>query len=84
MTISIHIGGSALVYQLDEPRGDRMAGPWPRRVSRHPPQFLVKLRALHPSVRYGVPYVVAIECSDGRLRSAKCHAATPIGRGRFP
>ena len=46
--IYIHIGGSALVYELDEPVG--MIG-WPvhaaRGHSRHPPHVSRKLRALH-------------------------------------
>src|SRR5262252_309085 len=67
-TIYIHIGGSALVYELDEPRG--MVG-WPV----HDLDEFLGIRRMflehyvrYTFVRYGVPYVVAIECSDGRLR----------------
>ncbi|HET9246555.1 MAG TPA: M23 family peptidase, partial [Xanthobacteraceae bacterium] len=66
--IYIHIGGSALVYELDEPRG--MVG-WPvhgldefRGIRR----MFLENYVRYTFVRYGVPYVVAIECSDGRLR----------------
>src|SRR6266516_4874262 len=70
-TISIHIGGSALVYQLDEPRG--VIG-WPVHGLDEFPgirrTFLANY-VRYTCVRYGVPYVVAIECSDGRLRFRK-------------
>src|SRR5262245_44931387 len=69
--IYIHIGGSALVYQLDEPRG--VIG-WPvhglDEFSGIRRTFLENY-VRYTFVRYGVPYVVAIECSDGRLRFRK-------------
>jgi len=70
-TISIHIGGSALVYELDEPRG--MVG-WPVHGLDEFPgirRMFLENYVRYTFVRYGVPYVVAIECSDGRLRFRK-------------
>src|SRR5262249_12575502 len=67
-TIYIHIGGSALVYELDEPRG--MLG-WPVHGLDEFPgirRMYLEHYVRYTFVRYGVPYVVAIECSDGRLR----------------
>jgi hypothetical protein len=69
--ISIHIGGSALVYQLDEPRG--VIG-WPVHGLDEFPgirRTFLENYVRYTFVRYGVPYVVAIECSDGRLRFRK-------------
>jgi hypothetical protein len=66
--ISIHIGGSALVYQLDEPNG--MIG-WPVHGLDEFPgirRMYLETYVRYTFVRYGVPYVVAIECSDGALR----------------
>jgi|GraSoi2013_100cm_1033763.scaffolds.fasta_scaffold04355_3 hypothetical protein len=70
-TIYIHIGGSALVYELDEPRG--MVG-WPVHGLDEFPgirRMFLENYVRYTFVRYGVPYVVAIECSDGRLRFRK-------------
>ena len=69
--IYIHIGGSALVYELDEPRG--MIG-WPVHGLDEFPgirRMFLENYVRYTFVRYGVPYVVAIECSDGRLRFRK-------------
>jgi hypothetical protein len=69
--IHIHIGGSALVYQLDEPRG--VIG-WPVHGLDEFPgirRTFLENYVRYTFVRYGVPYVVAIECSDGRLRFRK-------------
>src|SRR5258708_218316 len=69
--IYIHIGGSALVYELDEPRG--MVG-WPVHGLDEFPRIrrmFLENYVRYTFVRYGVPYVVAIECSDGRLRFRK-------------
>src|SRR6516225_8293395 len=66
--IYIHIGGSALVYQLDEPRG--VIG-WPVHGLDEFPAIrrtFLENYVRYTFVRYGVPYVVAIECSDGRSR----------------
>jgi hypothetical protein len=78
--IYIHIGGSALVYELDEPVG--MIG-WPV----HGLEGIPGIRRLYLEnfvrytfVRYGVPYVVAIECSDSglRIRKMSCRDADKV------
>jgi hypothetical protein len=69
--IYIHIGGSALVYELDEPHG--MIG-WPVHGLDEFPgirRLYLETNVRYTFVRYGVPYVVSIECSDGRLRFRK-------------
>jgi hypothetical protein len=69
--IYIHIGGSALLYELDEPRG--MIG-WPVHGLDEIPgirRIFLENYVRYTFVRYGVPYVVAIECSDGALRFRK-------------
>src|SRR6266700_1866148 len=61
--IYIHIGGSALVYQLDEPRG--VIG-WPVHGLDEFPgirRTFLENYVRYTFVRYGVPFVVAIECS---------------------
>jgi hypothetical protein len=66
--IYIHIGGSALVYEIDEPNG--MIG-WPVHGLDEIPgirRMYLETYVRYTFVRYGVPYVVAIECSDGALR----------------
>ena len=66
--IYINIGGSALVYDIDEPNG--MIG-WPVHGLDEIPgirRMYLETYVRYTFVRYGVPYVVAIECSDGRLR----------------
>src|SRR4051812_2218645 len=81
--IYIHIGGSALVYELDEPVG--MIG-WPV----HGLEGIPGIRRLYLEnfvrytfVRYGVPYVVAIECSDAglRIRRMSCRDADKVACG---
>ena len=78
--IHIHIGGSALLYELEEPTG--MIGlpvkglddvPGARRV-------LLENYLRYTFVRYGVPYVVAIECFDGgsRFRKISCRDAEKV------
>src|SRR5262249_24551047 len=69
--IYIHIGGSALVYERDEPGG--MVG-WPVHGLDEFPgirRMFLENCVRYTFVRYGVPYVVSIECSDGRLRFRK-------------
>jgi hypothetical protein len=69
--IYIHIGGSALLYELDDPRG--MIG-WPVHGLDEIPgirRIFLENYVRYTFVRYGVPYVVAIECSDGALRFRK-------------
>jgi hypothetical protein len=78
--IHIHISGSALVYALDEPTG--MIG-WPV----HALDDIAGVRRMYLEsnvrytfVRYGVPYVVAIECFDGasRFRKPSCRDADKV------
>src|SRR6266699_2577238 len=69
--IYIHVGGSALLYEVDEPTG--MIG-WPVHGLDEFPgirRMFLENYARYTFVRYGVPYAVAIECSDGRLRFRK-------------
>jgi len=79
-TIYIHIGGSALLYQLDEPVG--MIG-WPVHGLDEIPgirRLYLENYVRYSFVRYGVPYVVAIECSDGavRFRRISCRDADKV------
>jgi hypothetical protein len=69
--IYIHIGGSALLYELDKPA--RLIE-WPApRLPDFPGLRRVYLEnyVRYIFVRYGVPYVIAIECFDGRARFGK-------------
>jgi hypothetical protein len=69
--IYIHIGGSTLLYELDEP-ARLIERPAPR-LPDFPGLRRVYLEnyARYIFVRYGVPYVIAIECFDGRARFGK-------------
>jgi hypothetical protein len=78
--IYIHIGGSALLYEVDEPTG--MIG-WPVHGLDEIPgirRIFLENYVRYTFVRYGVPYVVAIECSDGtvRFRKMSCRDANKI------
>ncbi len=78
--IYIHIGGSALLYEVDEPTG--MIG-WPVHDLDEIPgirRIFLENYVRYTFVRYGVPYVVAIECSDGALRFRKisCRDANKV------
>ena len=80
--IYVHISGSALLYELDEPAG--MIG-WPvtgglefefpgiRRL-------FLENHVRYTFVRYGVPYAVSIECFDGgaRFRRISCRDADKV------
>jgi hypothetical protein len=79
-SIYIHIGGSGLVYQLDEPAG--MIG-WPVHGLDELPgirRMFLENYVRYTFVRYGVPYVVAIECFDGgaRFRKMSCRDADKV------
>jgi hypothetical protein len=78
--ISIHIGGSALVYQLDDPTG--MIGWRVHGLDEFPGirRMFLENYVRYTFVRYGVPYVVAIECSDGavRFRRMSCRDADKV------
>jgi hypothetical protein len=78
--IYIHIGGSALVYELDEPSG--LIG-WPVKGLDDFPgirRTYLENYVRYTFVRYGVPYVVAIECFDGglRFRRISCRDADKV------
>ena len=71
--IDVHISGSALLYELDEPTGivhwpvnGGLGADFPgiRRV-------YLESAARYVFTRYGVPYVVSIECHDGGMRFHK-------------
>ncbi len=69
--IYIHISGSALLYELDEPA--RLIE-WPSpKLDDFPGLRRVYLEnyARYIFVRYGMPYVLAIECFDGGSRFGK-------------
>jgi hypothetical protein len=78
--IHIHISGSALVYALDEPAG--MIG-WPVHGLDDIPgvrRMYLESHVRYTFVRYGVPYVVAIECFEGvsRFRKPSCRDADKV------
>jgi hypothetical protein len=80
--IDVHISGSALLYELDEPAG--MIG-WPVTggLSTDFPgikRFYLESGVRYTFVRYGVPYVVSLECHDGgrRFHKMSCRDADRI------
>ena len=78
--IHIHIGGSALLYEIDQPVG--MIG-WPVRGLDDIPgirRSFLENHVRYTFVRYGVPYVVSIECSDAgaRFRKMSCRDADKV------
>jgi hypothetical protein len=78
--IYIHIGGSALLYELDEPIG--MIA-WPvAGLSEFPGLRRAYLENYVRYIfeRYGVPYALAIECFDGasRFRKISCRDADKV------
>jgi hypothetical protein len=78
--IYIHIGGSALLYELNEPTG--MIG-WPVNGLDDIPgirRLYLESSVRYTFVRYGVPYVVAVECFDGgaRFRKISCRDADKV------
>jgi len=71
--IDVHISGSALLYELDEPTG---IVHWPVNGGLGADFPGIKRLYLESSARYiftryGVPYVVSIECHDGGMRFHK-------------
>src|SRR5258705_4161279 len=71
--IDVHISGSALLYELDEPTGTVH---WPVNGGLGADFPGIKRLYLESSARYiftryGVPYVVSIECHDGGMRFHK-------------
>jgi hypothetical protein len=78
--IYIHIGGSALLYELDEPAG---MIEWPiTKLDEFPGlrRMFLENYVRYTFSRYGVPYVIAIECFDGgsRYRKISCRDADKV------
>jgi hypothetical protein len=78
--IYIQIGGAALLYELDEPAG--MIG-WPVNGLDDIPgvrRLYLESSVRYTFVRFGVPYVVAVECFDGgaRFRKISCRDADKV------
>jgi hypothetical protein len=71
--IDVHLSGSALLYELDEPTG---IVHWPVNggLGADFPgikRVYLESAARYIFTRYGVPYVVSIECHDGGMRFHK-------------
>jgi hypothetical protein len=71
--IDVHVSGSALLYELDDPTG---IVNWPINggLSADFPgirRVYLESAARYIFTRYGVPYVVSIECHDGGMRFHK-------------
>jgi len=80
--IYVHVSGSALIYELDQPAG--VIG-WPVTGGLETDFPGIKRLYLenyvrYTFVRYGVPYAVAIECFDGgsRFRKISCRDADKV------
>src|SRR5215510_12791665 len=80
--IDVHISGSALLYELDEPIG--IVG-WPVNggLGADIPgikRLYLESGVRYTFVRYGVPYVVSIECHDGgrRFHKMSCRDADKV------
>jgi len=80
--IDVHISGSALLYELDEPAG--IIG-WPVNGGLGADFPGIRRLYLESSlrytfVRYGVPYAVSIECHDGgtRFHKMSCREADKV------
>jgi hypothetical protein len=78
--IYIHIGGSALLYALDEPTG---MIEWPvTKLDDFPGirRIFLENYVRYTFTRYGVPYVISIECFDGgsRFRKISCREADKV------
>ena len=77
--IYVHITGSALLYELDEPAG--MIG-WPVTGGLEADfpgiaRLFLENYVRYTFVRYGVPYTVSIECFEAARAFARSPAATP-------
>jgi len=69
--VYVHIGGFALLYELDEPTG---LVSWPVNGLDDVPgvrRVYVENYVRYTFVRFGVPYVVSIDCFDGAARHGK-------------
>jgi hypothetical protein len=80
--ILVHISGAGLVYEIDEPAG-RIAWPVGNGLEAEFPgikRMFLESYVRYAFERYGVPYVIAIECHDGgaRFRRMACRDADKI------
>jgi hypothetical protein len=78
--IYIHISGSALLYELDEPAG---MIEWPvTKLDEFPGlrRIFLENYVRYTFMRYGIPYVLSIECFDGgsRYRKISCREADKV------
>jgi len=80
--ITVHISGSALLYEVEEPAG--VLG-WPVKggIDAEIPglkRSFLEQQTRYTFVRFGVPYVVAIECQDGAaaFRRMSCRDADKV------
>jgi hypothetical protein len=78
--IYIHIGGSAFLYELDEPVG---MIEWPAaKLDEFPGlrRIFLEHYVRYTFERYGVPYAIAIECVEGgsRFRKISCRDADKV------
>lgn len=79
--IDVQISGSLLLYELDEPTG--MVG-WPANgLETDFPgirRLFLDSQVRYTFLRYGVPYIVSIECFDGgaRERKVSCRDADKV------
>src|SRR5262245_3809779 len=80
--IDVHISGSALLYELDEP-ANAIGWPVGSGLDADFPgikRLFLESQVRYTFVRFGVPYVVSIECHHGgaRFRKVSCHDADKV------
>ena len=79
--VEVEMTGSALVYELDGPAIPQ-GEPVPQLDAQFPGirRWLIESRVRYTFVRFGVPYVVAILCSDGSAsaRRLSCREADKV------
>jgi hypothetical protein len=79
--IDVHMSGSALLYELDEPTG--MIGTPVKHLEAAFPgirRLFLENNVRYTFVRYGVPYVVSLSCFEGgaRYRRMSCRDADKV------
>jgi hypothetical protein len=79
----VQISGFAFVYELDGPQRSEGA-PAPELKSKFPGirRLLLENRLRYTFMRFGIPYVVSIQCTDGRRRRhwLSCRKADKLAR----
>jgi hypothetical protein len=79
--VEVHITGSVLVYDLADPRGGKGV-PVKALAAQYPDirRFIREGYVRYAFTRFGVPYVVSIQCLDSapRARRLACREAYPI------